>query len=213
MKKFKKNLKKGFTIIELAIVIAVIAILAAVLIPTFTGIVNSARESVAYQECRISLTTYISEGKAYDGAKEGMVFVHKEHEYVYVYLDGDLRLAGKFGELCHIDENGTLTDGKNYKELTEDGNELVVFSNKVSFNNEFNLSFNEDSDEDQVELKTREAIYFYTITTEKETYVGYFVMNMALEEDTNSKKIENCICSVKSGAGVDTQLTVSKASA
>ena len=41
----KKTQKKGFTIVELVIVIAVIAILAAVLIPTFTGIVKKARQS------------------------------------------------------------------------------------------------------------------------------------------------------------------------
>lgn len=34
----KTNTKKGFTIIELVIVIAVIGILAAVLIPTFSGV-------------------------------------------------------------------------------------------------------------------------------------------------------------------------------
>ena len=37
--------KKGFTIVELVIVIAVIAILAAVLIPTFSGIIAKANES------------------------------------------------------------------------------------------------------------------------------------------------------------------------
>ena len=47
-----KNLKnkKGFTIVELVIVIAVIAILAAVLIPTFSGVIEKANESKAMQE-------------------------------------------------------------------------------------------------------------------------------------------------------------------
>ena len=40
-----RNNKKGFTIVELVIVIAVIAILAAVLIPTFSGIINKANQS------------------------------------------------------------------------------------------------------------------------------------------------------------------------
>ena len=35
--------KKGFTIIELVVVVAVIAILAAVLIPTFSGIIAKAK--------------------------------------------------------------------------------------------------------------------------------------------------------------------------
>ena len=41
----KRNNKKGFTIVELVIVIAVIAILAAVLIPTFSGIIKKAQIS------------------------------------------------------------------------------------------------------------------------------------------------------------------------
>ena len=41
----KRNNKKGFTIVELVIVIAVIAILAAVLIPTFAGIIRKANIS------------------------------------------------------------------------------------------------------------------------------------------------------------------------
>lgn len=45
----KKTNKKGFTIVELVIVIAVIAILAAVLIPTFSGVVARANQSAAQQ--------------------------------------------------------------------------------------------------------------------------------------------------------------------
>ena len=48
----KLNNKKGFTIVELVIVIAVIGILAGVLIPTFSGIQQSAKESAAFQECK-----------------------------------------------------------------------------------------------------------------------------------------------------------------
>ena len=43
----KRNNKKGFTIVELVIVIAVIAILAAVLIPTFSGVIEKANKSSA----------------------------------------------------------------------------------------------------------------------------------------------------------------------
>ena len=42
--------KKGFTIVELVIVIAVIAILAGVMIPTFGGVIDSAKESAAAQK-------------------------------------------------------------------------------------------------------------------------------------------------------------------
>ena len=48
----KKMNKKGFTIVELVIVIAVIAILAAVMIPTFGGIIKKANQSAAEQEAK-----------------------------------------------------------------------------------------------------------------------------------------------------------------
>lgn len=47
--------KKGFTIVELVIVIAVIAILAAVLIPTFSSVIEKANESAALQEGKAAL--------------------------------------------------------------------------------------------------------------------------------------------------------------
>ena len=46
----RKIFKKGFTVVELVIVLAVIAILAGVLIPTFSALVRSSRQSSAYQQ-------------------------------------------------------------------------------------------------------------------------------------------------------------------
>ena len=48
----KNSNKKGFTIVELVIVIAVIAILAAVLIPTFSSLVKKANLSSDMQAIR-----------------------------------------------------------------------------------------------------------------------------------------------------------------
>jgi len=48
----RKTNKKGFTIVELVVVIAVIAILAAVLIPTFSGIIKKANLSADQQAVR-----------------------------------------------------------------------------------------------------------------------------------------------------------------
>lgn len=45
----RQNKKRGFTIVELTIVVAVIAILSAVLIPTFTGIIKKSRQSADQQ--------------------------------------------------------------------------------------------------------------------------------------------------------------------
>ncbi len=55
----KKNTRKGFTITELVIVIAVIAILAAVLIPTFSSMIKKANDSAVLQEAKNLHTSYI----------------------------------------------------------------------------------------------------------------------------------------------------------
>ena len=54
--------KKGFTIVELVIVVAVIAILAAVLIPTFSGIIAKANLSADKQAVRNMNTILAAEG-------------------------------------------------------------------------------------------------------------------------------------------------------
>ena len=71
----RKNNKKGFTIVELVIVIAVIAILAAVLIPTFASMINKANESKALQEAKNAYTADLAllDGQAGNYKKSGYV--------------------------------------------------------------------------------------------------------------------------------------------
>ena len=57
----KNTKKRGFTIVELVIVVAVIAILASVLIPTFSGVVTKAKESAAKQNARSAWTAYLAD--------------------------------------------------------------------------------------------------------------------------------------------------------
>ena len=57
----KNTKKRGFTIVELVIVIAVIAILASVLIPTFTNVVKAANKSKALQQARNAYTDYLAD--------------------------------------------------------------------------------------------------------------------------------------------------------
>lgn len=87
--------KKGFTIVELVIVIAVIGILAAVLIPTFSNVIESANKTADLQEAQSTLKAYT----AFMGSKgstlsDGTVFeVKKSNDQVssrFVYYKGQL---------------------------------------------------------------------------------------------------------------------------
>ena len=53
--------RKGFTIVELVIVIAVIAILAAVLIPTFSGVIQKANDSAALQQATSAMKSTLAQ--------------------------------------------------------------------------------------------------------------------------------------------------------
>ena len=57
----KSTKKRGFTIVELVIVVAVIAILASVLVPTFSNVVKKAKESAAMQNARSAWTAYLAD--------------------------------------------------------------------------------------------------------------------------------------------------------
>lgn len=71
-----KNIRKGFTIVELVIVIAVIAILAGVLIPTFSSVTKNAKKSAAQQQAKNAMeATLALTGGSYP---EGTDFVITE---------------------------------------------------------------------------------------------------------------------------------------
>lgn len=77
----KKNSKKGFTLVELVIVIAVIAILAAVMIPTFSGVIASANKSSDFQEVKAAI----------DGAYQDYIVANANGEvlpYGVGFIDG-----------------------------------------------------------------------------------------------------------------------------
>ncbi len=88
----KTNKKRGFTIIELTIVVAVIAILSAVLIPTFAAIIKKSRESADQQAVRSMNTALAAET-----------------------ITDDLNIFDVFEVL---EDNGM--DGQNYKSLAKD---------------------------------------------------------------------------------------------
>ncbi len=94
-----KKTNKGFTIVELIIVIAVIGILAAILIPAFSNIIEKANAKSAYSDARGALSTYLANTSTDDEGvtvPEGTIFIvlkaKKFHQFIYV--DGQLQVDG-----------------------------------------------------------------------------------------------------------------------
>lgn len=81
----KKNNKKGFTIVELVIVIAVIAILAAVLIPTFSGVIEKANQNAAMQAARNEYELFLADHAAEVGDDMNLDIVVTKDTKTYVF--------------------------------------------------------------------------------------------------------------------------------
>ena len=88
--------KKGFTIVELVIVIAVIAILAGVMIPTFGGVIDDAKKTTAQQEAAniykqmAADINNINKGSEFSDAD---FYIVMDGKYVFVVENGEVEAA------------------------------------------------------------------------------------------------------------------------
>lgn len=114
----KKLNKKGFTIVELVIVIAVIAILAAVMIPTFIGIVDKANESAALQEAKTTHTALLYHFDAPERLNELNSDTSKADAYIVV--DDEYYFEVKDGVLTALDAKPTGVTFSGGATTTED---------------------------------------------------------------------------------------------
>lgn len=99
----KKNNKKGFTLVELVIVVAVMAVLVAVAIPTVQSIVGTAEESVEKSNARtIESMIKLAEAEA-DGATPSA-------DAIDTALT-DAKLGIEEGSFVYNAEKGTVVPG------------------------------------------------------------------------------------------------------
>ena len=112
----KRNNKKGFTIVELVIVIAVIAILSAVLIPTFGGITTKAQASALAQEAKNAYTNYLIDCDATPNKAAYIVVTDDNNTKHYYDIDDNGQIvldveANPESKSCLVETEGDL---KNY---------------------------------------------------------------------------------------------------
>ena len=120
--------KKGFTIVELVIVIAVVAILAAVLIPTFSNLVKKANLSADQVAVKNMNTALAVESKPEDiesavklldeagyNAFEALIPVSKGYTFYWMVSNNTIVLADEISP-----DTARLWDAKTNKKLDKD---------------------------------------------------------------------------------------------
>lgn len=117
----KKNSKRGFTLVELIVVLVILAILAALLIPALTGYIDKARKSQAVAETRMLMQAVQIEMSTLYGSNEYAEQVSKNKStFTVAAKDGNPaighgqtlgNLADRYNAIVKLSEVPSLADG------------------------------------------------------------------------------------------------------
>ena len=176
----RNNQKRAFTIVELVIVIAVIAILAAVLIPTYTNLVKKANEAKAQVEAKNLVTEMLAEiltGK--DGDADLLVFSHNGKDvYLYGYSTEECRVFKYSGNLAAF-------EGDDFKAFVND----TLLSSLTASGAVTEVS-GLDADDWRNPTKTAEIVANLDVSGDMVVYANYKIVtaNFASGEELNNSK-------------------------
>ena len=198
----KRN-KRGFTIVEL--VIAVIAILAAVLIPTFTTLVDRAKRTADLQECKSAYTQMLTQ-EEYFGSKEAAkraVFVGG-NDYAYLCDDN-----GDFVDHCYklkvLNKQGASSELKEEKFAVAlpAGDTLIVLTGGtqpqmpcyqiVTFENTFALQYLDEKMSDTLKLLDGVNVVFDDQFVTKVDVANNTLNTMQISSGGDNLKVKNTV--------------------
>ncbi len=197
------NKKRGFTIVELVIVIAVIAILSAVLIPTFAGVVKKSRQSADETAVRNMNTILAADGAVepttledlysvlaengidaedYKPLQNDTFFFWDSEENVVVYTDKDYKVTYPADQVENVNHEAWISLSG---EIREDYNGIVFDEGKtkatVSNAEEFYALVNAINDEKRDVRKVNTIVF----SAERVLFKG---ANVAIEGETEDTK-------------------------
>lgn len=145
MKKFSKKLKKGFTLVELVVVIAIIAILSAASVATYFGVTTSARKTTGKAEAQQVMD--VIRVAALDESDDSIKAVQGTDSKYSLKFKNVAAAEGK-GELSQLVSllatNGIVVNGTNTSTIAQ-------------------VSEANDTDGTMAQLKYSTAYYSYTI--------------------------------------------------
>ena len=121
MKKVKR--RHGFTIVELVIVIAIIAILASVLVPTFINLYEKAKESAALQTATNAVKAYIAGSSKGELEPAYIKVTSNGNTYWFEYDENELTFLGIEGD--EFLESAEVTDVSGIENTTSETSENI----------------------------------------------------------------------------------------
>lgn len=108
----KKNNRKGFTIVELVIVIAVIALLATILVPTFGNVVEKAQNAALIAEIKNAHASYVTKytGTNLYSDTVYICFIENNERTYYLVDKGEVQLYPEDGLNVPMKTNDLSTE-------------------------------------------------------------------------------------------------------
>ena len=144
--------KKGFTIVELVIVVAVIAILAAVLIPTFSNLVKKANESADIQAVR-NMNVYLAQAEATEGVNSILDVYEIFDESDYVVENYQPLYKGRYffydkqkNQILYVDEGGQVLFPADSKGDLQGTNDWFSLSTEIKLEELNSSSIKDETD-------------------------------------------------------------------
>ena len=104
-----KNTKRGFTIVELVIVIAIIAILAAILIPVFSNVTSNAEKAANQAEIKNVYSAFVADKAVageFDYAASADGYVYSEDNGATFYKADGTKFGTSAGAVVKNNDTG-----------------------------------------------------------------------------------------------------------
>ena len=172
----KRSTKKGFTIVELVIVIAIIAILAAVLIPTFASLIQKANTSADIQAVR-EMNTFLAINEVEEPKTINEVFKALENGGMTV-KDYHPLVSGRFffwdsklNRVLYTDDQYNVIFPEDYKTADRESNGWLSLSGEIKEDKNYETS----TDGKTVTIGSAEQYYAFAKANNKSLPAGITV--------------------------------------